>query len=227
MSIGLSYGARSDEMYTFYKAVRFTLGPLFRALFRPQIIGRENIPLSGHAVIAGNHKHALDPVLVDVSTKRVVRTLAKKELHDSRFGFLFRSAGTIPVDLHAKRNPAALEAAVEALMQGEIVNVSPEAKRNYTDELLLPFKYGAAVMSERTGAVIVPYAIAGDYSPLPHHRLTVIYGRPIEPCGDAEATNRKLYNEIAGLLEKAMSPEELERKHFTSYESWEKNEKTS
>ena len=130
-------------MYNAYKAAKLILAPVFRVLYRPVIIGRENIPEDGPAVIAGNHKHAFDPLLIDISTRRVVRTLAKKDLHDSRFGFLFRAAGTIPVDLRAKRNPAALEAAVEALGNGELVNVSPEAKRNYTDELLLPFKFGA------------------------------------------------------------------------------------
>ena len=209
-------------MYTFYKAARLTLGTLFRIIYRPRIIGKENIPLSGPAVIAGNHKHAFDPLLIDISTKRVVRTLAKKDLHDSAFGFLFRSAGTIPVDLHAKKNPAALEAAVEALRQGELVNVSPEAKRNYTDELLLPFKFGAAVMSVRTGSVIVPYSITGDYSLFRRHKLTVVFGEPIKSGSSPEDTNRELYGAVAGLLKETMSPDELEKKHFTPYESREK-----
>ena len=86
---GYSEEARSKIMYTFYKTARFILGPVFRLLYRPVIIGSENIPSDGPAVIAGNHKHAFDPLLIDISTKRVIRTLAKKELHDSRFGFLF------------------------------------------------------------------------------------------------------------------------------------------
>ena len=223
---GFSCGV-GDEMFVFYKAARFFLAPLFKILFRPRIIGRENIPYEGPAVIAGNHKHALDPILIDVSTKRVVRTLAKKELHDSFFGFFFRSAGTIPVDLHAKSNPLALEAAIEALRWGQLVNVSPEAKRNYTDELLLKFKYGASVMSNRTGAVIVPYAISGDYSFFSHHRLTVIFGKPINPEDDPDHINKKLYNDIAGLLKRTMPSEELRHKHITSYEGWKTNEKTS
>ena len=202
--------------------MRFILCPVFRILFRPRIKGRENIPLNGPAVIAGNHKHAFDPLLIDISTKRVVRTLAKKELHDGRFGGLFRSAGTIPVDLHAKKNHAALEAAVEVLNNGELVNVSPEAKRNYTDELLLPFKFGAAAMSERTGACIIPYAITGEYSVFSRSRPTVIFGAPIEPQPTPELTNKLLYETVADLLKKSMSPEELKLKHYTSYESWEK-----
>lgn len=209
-------------MYTFYKAVRFILGPAFRILYRPQIIGSGNIPVKGPAIIAGNHKHAFDPILIDISTKRVVRTLAKKDLHDGAFGFLFRSAGTIPVDLHAKRNPAALEAAVSVLECGELVNVSPEARRNYTAELLLPFKYGAAAMASRTGAEIVPYAITGEYKLFPRHRVKVVFGRPIKAADTAEQTNRQLYEAIAQLLRENMPPEELEQKHYTKYESWEK-----
>ncbi len=204
--------------YTLYKVMRTMLSPIFRILFRPRIIGRQNIPANGAAVIAGNHKHALDPILIDISTERVVRTLAKKELHDGKFGFMFRSVGTIPVDLHAKKNPEALKAAVEALRKGELVNVSPEAKRNYTNELLLPFKFGAAAMAYRTRAVIVPYAITGDYKLLPKNRPTVIFGKPFQAGKDIATTNKQLYEIIAGLLRRTMSPDELAQKHFTPYD---------
>ena len=69
--------------YILYRVMRTIFSPIFRILFRPRIIGAQNIPQDGAAVIAGNHKHALDPILIDISTKRVVRTLAKKELHES------------------------------------------------------------------------------------------------------------------------------------------------
>ena len=215
-----------DKRVVVYKVMRTVFAPLFYVLFQPKIIGKGNIPKEGSAVIAGNHKHALDPILVDISTRRTVRTLAKKDLHDGPFGWLFRSSGTIPVDLHAKHNPEALKAAKEALREGELVNVSPEAKRNYTDELLLPFKYGAAVMSEDTGAPLVPYAIVGRYKPF--GGLTIIFGKPFKAVGDAEMTNRKLYNSIVALLKKVMPKEELQSKKITSFEEWSsRNEKTS
>ena len=215
-----------DKRVFVYRTMRFVFAPLFHVIFRPRIIGARNIPKEGAAVIAGNHKHALDPILIDICTRRTVRTLAKKDLHDGRFGWLFRSSGTIPVDLHAAHNPEALNAAKEALREGELVNVSPEAKRNYTDELLLPFKYGAAVMAEDTGAVIVPYAIVGKYKPF--GGLTVLFGKPFKAVGDAYQTNRVLYNKIAALLKKVMPKDELESKKFTTFEEWSKqNEKTS
>lgn len=208
--------------YILYRVMRTIFSPIFRILFRPRIIGAQNIPQDGAAVIAGNHKHALDPILIDISTKRVVRTLAKKELHDGRFGFIFRGVGTIPVDLHAASNHSALESAINALNGGELVNVSPEAKRNYTNELLLPFKFGAAAMSARTGAKIVPYAITGEYKVFSRHRVTVIFGKPIQAQGDIIATTKQLYSSVAGLLRRTMPQEELAQKHFTSYDDWSK-----
>ncbi|MBR1862549.1 MAG: 1-acyl-sn-glycerol-3-phosphate acyltransferase [Ruminococcus sp.] len=209
--------------------MRAVIKPLFVAVFRPRIVGAEHIPKEGAAVLAGNHMHALDPILIDICTHRTVRTLAKKDLRDGAFGWFFRSLGTIPVDLRAKKNPEALAAAEEALSEGELVNVSPEAKRNYTDELLLPFKYGAAAMSEKTGAALVPYAITGSYK-LFGDRLTVVFGKAFHgPEGDLYRTNKQLYENIGSLLIKTMPAAVLKTKHIKEFDRWEReqNEQTS
>ncbi len=204
-----------------YRSLRLIFKPLFSLLFRPEIIGREHIPAEGAAVIAGNHMHALDPIFVDICTKRVVCTLAKKALHDGAFGFLFRAAGTIPVDLHSAHNPDALHAAVDALRSGQLVNVSPEAKRNYTDELLLPFKYGAVSMSAKTGVPIIPYAISGDYKLFAKHRLTIRFSAPLYAKGeDLTDANAALYDRIAELLRRITDEEILRTKHFTEFKDW-------
>lgn len=183
-----------------YKVLRpfFTL--LFKLYYNPTIINKEYISREGAMVIAGNHKHALDPILVDVCTKRVVHTLAKKDLHDGAFGWFFKAIGTIPVDLHAKRNPKALQAALEYLNSGALINVSPEAKRNYTDEILLPFKVGAVVMAQRTNCKVVPYAITGDYK-FRSKNLCITYGEPLDVSGmTVEEANQLLFSTVKDLL---------------------------
>ena len=215
----------NQRWYT-YRGLRFVFAPLFRLLFRPRIMGNEHIPPQGAVILAGNHMHALDPILIDISTKRIVRTLAKKDLHDGPFGFIFRAVHTIPVDLHSKHNPAALQAAVQALEQGDAVNVSPEAKRNYTDQLLLPFKYGAVAMSAKAHAPIVPYAIAGTYKPFTG-RVTVSFGAPFYASGDLTADNRELYNQVAALLRSVTEPAVLAQKHFTAFDVWSCQHETS
>lgn len=220
----IGFGERAVTMkrqnMIMYRALRLIFKPLFSVLYRCEIIGKEHIPAEGAAVIAGNHTHALDPILVDICTKRVVCTLAKKALHDGAFGFLFRAAGTIPVDLHSAHNPDALKAAEEALRSGLLVNVSPEAKRNYTDELLLPFKFGAAVMSQRTGAPVVPYAVCGTYKPF-RGKVTIRFGEPILPEGRTpDEINRVLYDRIAELLDSIMPADLRSKKRLTSYDAW-------
>lgn len=210
---------KKDKAY-FYRFIRFVCKPLFLFVYRPRIIGRENIPKEGNAVIAGNHKHALDPILVDVSTSRIVHTLAKKELHDGIFGFVFRGVGAIPVDLHSKENRAALAASVEVLKDGGVINLSPEAMRNYTSELLLPFKYGAVSMAKKTGAPIIPYAIAGDYR-LFSKNLIVLFGEPFY-VGNMELyeANKKLYHGVIELMKSVMDRAVLGQKHITAFDEW-------
>lgn len=205
----------------FYRLIRGIFKPLFLIVYRPEIIGRENIPECGRVVIAGNHKHALDPILVDISTKRIVRTLAKKELHDGAFGFVFRGVKTIPVDLHSSSNREALYEAVYALENEYAVNVSPEAKRNYTNELLLPFKYGAVSMAEKASAPIVPYAITGDYK-LFSSDLKIKFGKPFYIQKELSAANEELYNRIADLLRDTADSKALSDKKFTSFREWER-----
>lgn len=173
---------------------------LFKAYYTPTIINNKYIPNEGRAVIAGNHKHALDPLLVDVCTKRVIHTLAKKDLHDGKFGWVFKIMGTIPVDLRAEHNKEALDSAIEYLKKEQLINVSPEAKRNYTNEILLPFKYGSVVMAKRTNSKIVPYAITGEYK-FRSKTLKITFGKPIDVSNlEVEEANKLLFNTVKELL---------------------------
>ncbi len=183
-----------------YRFIRPLAYGLMMFIYHPRIEGKEYIPTEGRCVIAGNHKHALDPILVDASTRRTVHTLAKKDLHDSALGWFFRALGTIPVDLRAAHNKAALDAAVEYLERGNLINLSPEGKRNFTDEILLPFKYGAVVMAKRTNCKVVPYAIVGDYK-FRSKTLRIIYSEPMDFSQNTiEEANALLYERIKGLL---------------------------
>ena len=183
-----------------YRIIRTIFYAFFMAVYHPRIVNQSCIPQNGRVVLAGNHKHALDPILVDCCTNRTVHTLAKKELHDGAFGWLFRGVGTIPVDLHAKHNPAALDKSVAYLQNDCVINVSPEAKRNYTDQILLPFKYGAVVMAKRAQSKIIPYAITGDYR-FRSKDLQIRFGEPLDMADlTVEEANTLLYNTIKELL---------------------------
>ena len=207
-----------------YKIFRIIFLPIFKLIFRPQIVNKHYIPKEGKAIIAGNHKHALDPILVDTCTNRVVHTLAKKDLHDGIFGFFFRAVGTIPVDLKSTTNKNASNAAIDKLNEGNLINLSPEAKRNFTNELLLPFKYGAVSMAKKTNSKIIPYSITGEYK-LFSKNLKIVYGKPIDVSNmNIEEANEKLYNSIKELLVKNMDKKELKTKNISKYSGIKRNE---
>ena len=188
------------KTFLLYKILRFIGTPFFKLYFSPKIIGKEKIIKDGSLLLVGNHIHALDPLLVDICTNRVVHTLAKSELFKGKFGFFFKKIGAISVDLKKKKNPDALTKAISFLKDGKLVNVSPEAARNYTDELLLPFKKGAVIMSKETNTLILPYCIIGDYK-FRSNNLKIIFGDYLDIRDkDIEEANQILFEEIKDLL---------------------------
>ena len=75
-------------------------------IYRPKIIGKENIPKDTAAIICPNHVHALDSTLIISMNKRHIKTLAKEELFKNR---LAQSSGTLekPVVLRQLRKEIA------------------------------------------------------------------------------------------------------------------------
>ncbi len=188
---------KKDYIYQLFRNI-FT--PIFKFYYHPNVYGKDNIPSSGAIILAGNHKHAFDPLLVDYSTKRTVHTLAKSELFEGFFGFFFNVIGAIPVYLDAPKNPEAFKKAKEELIEGCIINISPEAERNYTDKILLPFKTGAVRLAKETNTPIVPYCIVGDYK-FHSKDLKIIFGEAIYIREESiEEANDKLFHIIEGML---------------------------
>ena len=71
-----------------YIIVRPIITLLFKILFHPRIIGRNNIPMNGSVVLGGNHTSNLDCLLLISSTKRKIHFLAKDSLIKGKFGFI-------------------------------------------------------------------------------------------------------------------------------------------
>ncbi len=145
-----------------YRAVRPLLCLLFYLLYRPVVIGQENVPKSGKVVLAGNHTNNLDCILLIASVKRVIHFLAKDELVKGIFGFIFKGMGIIPVNrkIHDKN---ALNSAIGCLNEDKVIGIFPEGTFCRDDRLILPFKIGAVKMASETNSSIVPFVITGKY----------------------------------------------------------------
>lgn len=184
-----------------YRIVRPIIRFLFLVIYRPVIIGQENV-LDGKVVLAGNHTNNLDCILLISSVKRVVHFLAKDELLHGPFGFIFKSMGIIPVNrrIHDKE---ALASAIKCLNEDKVVGIFPEGTFNKSDNLILPFKIGAVKMASETGCQIVPFVIKGKYKPF-RRGIKLEFLKPISIPNVKDLTkyNEKLQDIICDGLRK-------------------------
>src|SRR5437867_13163772 len=102
------------------------LGPILRVLFRPRIVGLENVPAEGPAILAANHQSFLDDLLLPlVVPKRKVVFLAKADYFGQWYlRWFFKVANVIPVRRDSRSAAdAALHAGGDALKRGLPVGI--------------------------------------------------------------------------------------------------------
>lgn len=185
--------------YIIYKTIKFIGSPLFRLIFRPRSYGVNNIPKEGSVILAGNHTSVLDALIMVSTPKRIVHMMAKKELFESKFtNFFFRSMGCIPVDRKIHDSSAKSEA-VSVLKNNEMLGIFPEGTVNKTNDIILPFKYGAVSFAKKTGAYIVPFAITGKYK-IFRRSIKITYGKPYKVNMDLEIENNRLMNTVKRMI---------------------------
>lgn len=141
---------------------------LGRALFgfwrlRPRVVGAENIPDHGGAVIAMTHFGYFEFALVEWMTflhnRRRIRFMAKKEAFDKPLvGTLLRAMKHISVNREA--GAGAYADAVDALKRGELIGVFPEAGVS-ASMTVRELKTGAARLAAEAGVPLIPVSVWG------------------------------------------------------------------
>ena len=177
-----------------YKILRPIAKILFLLLYTPKIIGKDNIPKTGRIILAGNHTHILDCILLMTSTKRSIHFLAKKELWSGFGKILFSNMGLIPVD-RTIHDHSALNIAKEYLQNEKVIGIFPEGTTEKKSELL-PFKIGAVKMAHDTDTMIVPFCITGKYK-IFSRNLKIVFDKPIKiENSDLNKENKRLKDKI-------------------------------
>jgi len=190
-----------EEKNIVYKLVKPIYVILLKIIFKPQIIGKENIPKDGALIFAGNHKHAVDPTMVMMSTNRIVHFMAKEELFKGIHGIIFGSMGMIKV-YRGRLNPQAVLEAENILKNGGIVGIFPEGTRNKSEKELLKFRHGTVAIAQKTNTLILPFAIKNKYK-IFRKSVVLEFGKPIDVSKmEVEEANEYLRNEVLNLLRK-------------------------
>jgi len=187
---------RYDDVFL-YKLLRPIVTVLFKLLYKPKIIGLDNIKKSGRIILAGNHNNNLDGAFLISSTKRNIHFLAKIELFKGIKKHFFNNLGLIPVD-RSKRNHKSLQIAYEYLRNEKVIGIFPEG--TFGRGKILPFKLGAVKMAYETNSEIVPFAITGDFK-IFSKNLKIEFGEPIKiKSDDLEKENERLRNIVVGMV---------------------------
>jgi 1-acyl-sn-glycerol-3-phosphate acyltransferase len=181
--------------------MKFLSKILFSIFFPYKIIGKENIPKEGRIILAGNHTNNLDSPLLIRVVKRKIHFIAKKELLDSKFSFIYKKIGIIPVDRKSHNNKESLDKAIECLKNDEVIVIFPEGTFNKTEYIVKPFKIGAVYLACNSDSKIVPFAIKGKYKWF-RRGITIEFGKPyyIKDKKDLRKENITLTNKVIRLI---------------------------
>lgn len=159
---------------------------LAHIVFRPQVIGRENLIKGRGFILAPNHRSALDPVFIVVSDGyfwlHKMRIFAKKELFQGKplLAWFLRQMGAVSVK-NGRDDLSTLDNTIQECRTGRGLLLFPEGTRS-KDGRLLPPKSGAFVVADQAAVDMIPCRILYD---TPDGRLKlfcrirICFGKPI------------------------------------------------
>jgi 1-acyl-sn-glycerol-3-phosphate acyltransferase len=178
----------ADEVGKLYPVAKAILTPLFRAGWKFDLQGLENIPSSGGAILCPNHTSVLDSFFVPALLPRRVSYVGKAEyMDDWKTRTLFPALGMIPIDREGgDAGERALATAQRLLEEGQLFGIYPEGTRS-RDGRLYRGHTGPARLALRTGAPIIPIGITGAREVMPPEAkfprlrlpVTIRFGKPV------------------------------------------------
>lgn len=178
---------------TFYNFFKNFVGIFFKLIYRPEVVGINNIPKNEALVICSNHKCILDPIFLAVYVDRQIHFMAKKELFKNKMvNKFFSKLGAFPVDRDGA-DIFAIKQALRVLKNDEVLGIFPEGTR--VKEINLDnAKSGVAMIAHKANALILPCQIIGDYKPFKKMKLEI--KKPIDIRSLPKQTPDE-YDEIA------------------------------
>ena len=199
----------------FYQTIVLIVKGASRGLgLKIDVVGEENIPLVGGAILAINHTSYLDFALGGIPANRRGRRLVRFMAKDSIFrhkiaGPLMRGMKHIPVDRDA--GSQAFRDSVAALKSGEIVGVFPEATMSRSLDIK-EIKSGTIRMARVAKVPVLPMIIFGGHRILSYgvkdftrgRCAIIMVGEPLDIDGDPEEGNYRLREALRELLAQAV-----------------------
>lgn len=169
------------------------IGPLLKAIFRPWIVGRRNIPVEGGAILASNHLSFADSVFLPLMIDRQMSFLAKSDYFTGRgirgwaTRVFFKATGQIPIDRSGgKASEASLNTGLSVLANDDLLGIYPEGTRS-PDGRLYRGRTGIARMALEARVPVIPVVMVDTDTIMPIGkrmprigRVGVVIGEPLD-----------------------------------------------
>ncbi|MBI5453756.1 MAG: MFS transporter, partial [Deltaproteobacteria bacterium] len=177
--------------------IRFTLWLFTHTLYKIRVVGEENVPFKGPALLVSNHLSFVDGFLVGACVQRFVRFMIHRYFYDIKaINWLLRIMKCIPITDGNRRDVLkSIEKAREELKDGHIVCIFAEGAISRTGNLQ-PFKKGFERIVDGLDVPIIPVHLDRVWgsvfsfkdgrffwkwpSEFPH-QVTVSFGKPLPP----------------------------------------------
>jgi 1-acyl-sn-glycerol-3-phosphate acyltransferase len=178
----------------FYWLMKYVvIGPVLKAIFRPWITGKRNVPTQGAAILASNHLSFADSIFLPLLIDRPMAFLAKSDYFTGRglkgwsTRVFFKATGQLPIDRSGgKASEASLNTGLGVLGRGELLGIYPEGTRS-PDGKLYRARTGIARMALEAKVPVIPVVMVDTDTMMPIgqrvprvKRVGVVIGAPLD-----------------------------------------------
>lgn len=189
--------------------IRFFLLGIIHCIYRIRVVGKENVPKTGGALLVSNHLSYVDVLLLQASMDRPIRFVMNRELYHLWWLHpIARLFHAIPISTKSspKELITSLKSASNPILSGEIVCIFAEGSISRTGHLL-PFRRGFERIMKGSPAPIVPVNLDGLWGSIfsferarffwklprsiPYH-VTVSFGKPMPADSMPSAVRRSV-----------------------------------
>jgi len=205
-----------------YRVLRAIFTALLTVWFRPRVVGKEHVPASGPVILAPVHRSFADFGFTAFCTRRKLYFMTKDSMWKNKWlGRLLLYVGAFPVHRESADREA-LQRAEEVLNRGQCLVLFPEGTRR-EGAAIENLMEGAAFLSARTGAPIVPIGIGGSDLSMPKGRaipkpitIQVVIGPALAPparTGGGRVSRSAVHSTTESLVEQLQATyDEAKRK---------------
>tara|TARA_Y100000813_G_scaffold188945_1_gene163637 strand:- start:98 stop:718 length:621 start_codon:yes stop_codon:yes gene_type:complete len=161
--------------------------PVYKFVFKGQLVGRENIPQHDSFIMVSNHGSLLDPPILGHALGLNISFMAKAELFKIPIlGFVIKACGAYPV----KRGIAdknTIKIACKKLSNDSSIGIFIDGTRQKNGRVNKP-KHGASLLAFKNQKILLPVAIVNSHKLIRFKffipffsKIIIKVGKPVQP----------------------------------------------